>query len=137
MISIKREIFTFTKAQSSALASTVIDYAVRLLFDKIIGTDYITATFIGAFTGGVINCFVNYNFAFRGNGRKKWDVAWRYLFMWSGSIVWNTLGTAFFKETCHIKAYTSMLLTSFIVAICWNYMLQRVFVFKRKTNNEV
>ncbi len=132
MFSIKREIFTFTKAQGSALFATLVDYAVLLFLDKVCGWDYLLATFCGAVTGGVLNCFVNYNFAFRGNGRKKWDVAWRYLLMMCGSIILNTIGTGFFKEVVGIKVYYARPLTSLLVAICWNYMLQRTFVFKRR-----
>ncbi len=129
-LSLKKEIFTFSKAQCSAIFATCCDYAVRLLFDKALDFNYLAATFIGAVTGGIVNSFVNYNFAFRGNHARKIDVAWRYFVMWAGSILLNTAGTGFFKEFVGLKVYFSMLLTSFLVALCWNYMLQRSFVYK-------
>ncbi len=128
--SIKKEILTFFKAQGSAIFATGCDYAMRLFIDKLVGLNYLTATVIGGLTGAVVNCIVNYNFAFRGNSARKRDVALRYFLMWTGSIALNTLGTAFFKECVGLKAYFAMLLTSFLVAICWNYGLQRSFVFR-------
>ncbi len=129
-LSLKKELFTFTKAQTSAIFATACDYAVRLIVDKVVGMNYLVATAMGAVTGAVVNCVVNYNFAFRGNSARKRDVAWRYLFTWVGSIVLNTSGTAFFHEVVGLKAYFAMLLTSFLVAICWNYGLQRSFVYR-------
>ena len=138
---VKKELFTFSKAQGSALISTVCDYLMRLLLNIIIGFSYINATFFGALTGGFFNCCINYRFVFSGNDARKRDVAWRYLIIWTGSVVFNTAGTGFFKEVFGIKAYFSMLLTSAIVAICWNYMMQRLFVFRSKhiniNNNEL
>ncbi len=129
-LSLKKEIFTFTKAQTSAIFATVCDYAMRLLIDKGLGCNYLLATALGGVTGAIVNCIVNYNFAFRGNKARKRDVAMRYFLMWVGSIALNTLGTGFFKEIVGLKAYFAMLLTSFLVAICWNYGLQRSFVFR-------
>lgn len=138
---VKKELFTFSKAQGSALISTVCDYLMRFLLNIIIGFSYINATFFGALTGGFVNCCINYRFVFSGNDARKRDVAWRYLIIWTGSVVFNTAGTGFFKEVFGIKAYFSMLLTSAIVAICWNYMMQRLFVFRSKhiniNNNEL
>ncbi len=128
-LSIKKEIQTFFKAQGSAIFATACDYAMRLFLDKVVDFNYLTATFLGALTGGIVNCFVNYNFAFRNNGVHKKDVAARYFVIWAGSICLNTAGTGFFKEYVHIPAYFAMLLTSLLVAFFWNYLLQRSFVF--------
>lgn len=128
--SIKKEIFTFSKAQGSALFATGCDYAMRVFIDLIVNFDYLIATFLGAVTGGIVNCLVNYRFVFSDNDAKKRDVAWRYFVIWAGSIILNTAGTGFFKEVVGIKVYISMMLTSVLVAVLWNYMLQRSFVFR-------
>lgn len=129
-LSLKQEIFTFCKAQGSAVFATGCDYAVRLLVDKVFDHNYLYATVAGGLTGGIVNCLVNYDFAFRGNTARKIDVALRYFLMWAGSIALNTGGTGFFKEVVHIRVYTAMLITSFLVALFWNYALQRSFVYK-------
>ncbi len=128
--SLKKELFTFTKAQTSAIFATACDYAMRLLIDKVVGLNYLLATALGALTGALVNCIVNYNFTFRGNAARKRDVALRYAFTWTGSITLNTLGTAFFHEVLGVKAYLAMLITSLLVALLWNYSLQRSFVYQ-------
>ncbi len=128
----KKELFTFAKAQCSAFAATVADYMMRVMLDKIVNIPYLYATFFGAITGGIVNCCINYRFVFRNNDARKMDVAWRYLIIWSGSIFLNTAGTGFFKEVFGIKVYYSMLMTSALVGVLWNYMMQRLFVFRGK-----
>ena len=128
---LKKELFTFCKAQGSAAFATLCDYAMRVLLDKIININYVSATFLGAVTGGLVNCIINYRFVF-GTDRRKRDVAWRYMVIWAGSVLLNTAGTAFFKEVVGIKAYYAMMLTSLLVAIGWNYTMQRWFVFRKK-----
>ena len=133
---IKKEIFTFTKAQGSALVATLSDYLMRVFLNLIVGISYINATLCGALTGGIVNCCINYRFVFSGNDARKRDVAWRYFVIWTGSILLNTSGTAFFKEVMGVKVYFAMLMTSAIVAICWNYMMQRLFVFRGKKTDD-
>lgn len=129
---IKKEVTTFIKAQGSAIFATGCDYLMRLMLDKVIDINYVWATFLGAVFGGFVNCCINYRFVFGSGDRRKRDVAWRYLLIWCGSVLLNTAGTAFFKEVIHIRAYFAMLLTSALVAIGWNYTMQRCFVFKKK-----
>lgn len=130
--SITKEIFTFVKAQGSAGLATLCDYAARVFLDKIVDISYVSATFFGAIVGGIVNCIINYRFVFGDSDQRKRDVAWRYFIIWCGSILLNTAGTAFFKEVVGLKAYFAMMLTSALVAVGWNYTMQRLFVFKKK-----
>ena len=51
------------------------------------------ATFIGAVSGGMVNCAINYRWVFHAFGMKKKYIALRYMFVWGVSIALNTLGT--------------------------------------------
>lgn len=133
--SIVKEIQTFLKAQGSAILATACDYFMRVLLDKIIGIDYRLATFLGALTGGIVNCSVNYRWVFDGKDQRKRDIAFRYLVIWAGSVFLNTAGTTFFKEVVGMKAYFAMTFTSVLVAIGWNYGMQRFFVFRKKEHS--
>ena len=132
MANIGREITTFLKAQGAAGVATFADYMMRVFVDKILAIGYLHATFIGAVTGGVVNCIINYKWAFGDHDRSKKSVAWRYLVIWTGSILLNTGGTWFFKEIVGMKAYSAMMVTSLLVAVCWNYLMQLTFVFGKK-----
>ena len=133
MIDISHQIKTFLKAQGAAWVATYADYMMRIFLDKVLAVGYLHATFLGALTGGFVNCAINYKWAFKDNLRKKKSVAWRYLLVWSGSIFFNTAGTWFFKEIVGLKAYYAMVVASFLVAIFWNYLMQLTFVFGKES----
>lgn len=54
------EIVTFLKAQASSLLATAVDFGVTVLLANLFGIYYVYATFIGALSGGCVNCAVNY-----------------------------------------------------------------------------
>ena len=131
-----KEILTFLKAQTSAGIATGIDYGARIFFNKLIGVGYVGSTFLGALIGGIANCCINYRWVFKNGDKSKREVMWRYFVVWAGSIALNTMGTWFFKAIIGLRAYTAMILTSALVAILWNYMMQRSFVFGDKNNKK-
>ena len=87
MDSLRHQIWTFCKAQISAQAATIIDFAVSLFMAEVVGIWYLYSTFIGALSGGVFNCVVNYRWVFNAIGLKKKYVALKYFMVWTGSIL--------------------------------------------------
>ena len=130
MGNLKQTIMTFVKAQASAVTATAIDFAVTLLLGKLFGWWYVMATFLGAFSGGVSNCIINYQWVFHAKGQRKRSVAWRYMVVWSVSILLNTLGTYALTElTKGIDFIFIKAIVAVLVAFFWNYQMQRTFVF--------
>lgn len=98
---------------------------------------------IGAVCGGIVNCTINYRFTFRASGQSVKAVAVKYLMVWTGSLLLNMYGTTFaamglskwqwlinlgFKPDGIFAAAT--LTVSLIVSLCWNFLLQRGFVYR-------
>ena len=133
---IKNGIITFSKAQCSAWIATAIDFGVTLLLSKLCGLWYGYATFAGALSGGCANCVINYRWVFHAFGEKKKYVAIRYLIVWWISIVLNTVGTCQLTETLHIDFVIAKAIIAALVAVLWNYQMQRVFVFHANKNNK-
>ena len=94
------------------------------------------ATLIGAFTGGLVNCGINYRWVFHAFGLKKKYVALRYVFVWVGSIALNTFGTWRLTELAGINYVISKTIVAVLVAVLWNYQLQSKFVFKSKAASD-
>lgn len=136
MVDIKGSIITFSKAQCSAWVATAIDFGVTLLLSELCGLWYGYATFAGAFAGGCSNCFINYRWVFHAFGQKKKYVAIRYLIVWWVSIVLNTVGTCQLTETLRIDFVIAKAIVAALVAVLWNYQMQRVFVFHANRNNK-
>lgn len=130
MDNLKKAILTFGKAQFSAWFASAIDFLLTILLAKVCGLWYAYATFIGSLAGGIVNCIINYKWVFHANGAKKSSVAIKYFIVWTGSILLNTLGTYFLTELSGIDFIFVKAAVSFVVAVIWNYQLQRIFVFK-------
>lgn len=119
----------FTKAQCSAWVASAVDFGVTLLLANVLHVWYGHATLTGAIAGGIVNCSINYRWVFHAGGMKKKYVAMRYMFVWVGSIVLNTLGTCRLTELTGINYIISKAVVAVLVAVLWNYQMQRTFVF--------
>lgn len=126
---VKHELWVFCKAQLSAQLATVIDFAVSLLLATVCNLWYLYATFLGALSGGIANCALNYKWVFKAQGLKKRYVALKYLLVWCGSIALNTLGTYLLTEWSKQYFIYAKIVMAVFIALLWNYPLQRVFVY--------
>lgn len=130
MRSLKHTIITFCKAQLSAQIATVVDFTVTALLTELCGMWYLIATFLGALSGGVVNCIVNYHWVFKAQELKKQFVAIKYLFVWCGSILLNTAGTYVLTELSAQHYLISKVVVAVLVGFLWNYQMQRLFVYR-------
>ena len=79
----------FFRAQLSAQMATVVDFLVTILLSNVFDVYYVTATFVGAVYGGIVNCVINYRWTFKSHGKKKY-VAIKFLLVWVCSVLLNT-----------------------------------------------
>lgn len=127
---LRHEIWTFCKAQMTAQLASIVDFAVSLFLAEVCNIWYVTATFLGALSGGITNCVSNYKWVFENEGLKKRNVAYKYFLVWTGSILLNTGGTYLLTEISGQYFIYAKLLVSVMVGLLWNYQLQRFFVYK-------
>lgn len=132
MGSISSELTTFGKAQLTAQVATLTDFTLSYVLAEWCGLWYLCATFLGNVSGGVVNCAMNYRWVFNAEELKKGSVAWKYMIVWTGSIVLNTLGTYALTELSSQYFMFAKVVVAVFVAIFWNYQLQRLFVYKTK-----
>lgn len=135
------------KALCTAQAATIVDFVLTVLLSSGLGIYYVVATTIGAVSGGVTNCIMNYRWVFPGSNRKKYSIAWRYFLVWITSILLNVSGTYLLTEAlngneCMLSVmgkYSSQtyiiskVIVAVLVAICWNYQMQRIFVYRNQS----
>lgn len=133
MGNIRHELWTFSKAQLSAQLATLIDFAITIIFAELIGLWYVAATLLGAISGGVANCLINYQWVFDNTCLlNKKSVALRYSLVWCGSILFNTLGTYLLTELSGRHFILAKVVVAVIIGVFWNYRLQRFFVYNSK-----
>ena len=102
------------------------------------------SNFTGTVCGGIVNCTINYRWAFQAKGQSKLSVAIKYFIVWTGSISLNNLGTYLLTECWGKDDYFLLVkaAVSLFVGFFWNYLLQRFFVYRevhilrKKTKNE-
>ncbi|MCQ2223367.1 MAG: GtrA family protein [Bacteroidaceae bacterium] len=132
------------KAFLTAQVASVVDFVVTVFLSSLLGVYYVIATAIGAFMGGVTNCILNYRWVFPVTSSKKLHIALKYLLVWGMSILLNTYGTYLLTEflrdsDCVVtllgthadQVYiVSKVVVAILVAIGWNYQMQRLFVYR-------
>ena len=121
---------TFGKAETSASIASVVDFGMAIVMANVFHVWYAFASFLGALSGGIVNCCINYKWVFKSKGLKKKNVAFKYFVVWGISIALNTLGTFVFTELTGINFIYVKAAVAFLVAVLWNYQMQRLFVFK-------
>lgn len=137
-----KEILTFGKAETSAIVASAVDFSLAFILVQAVGTWYALASFFGALAGGIVNCYVNYQWVFDKQEQRKPYLVLKYFVVWSISILLNTSGTWFFTELSGVNFIIIKAIVAIIVVILWNYQMQRIFVFrnlrlrnKQKTNS--
>jgi len=137
--------FTWLRSSASSQVCGWIDMLCAFLAFSVLHLSPFLSTATGAFIGGVFNCIINYKFTFHAYG-VQWRVAFfKFAFVWTGSMLLNSYGTQavyYLVKDWHwlqeqmasvsdngtfVVARLSVALT---VSICWNFLLQRNFVFK-------
>ena len=143
MVSKKGGILMFLRAQISAQMATIADFLVTILLVKLFEVYYVYATLAGAVYGGIVNCVINYKWTFKSDG-KKIHVAVKFIIVWFCSIWLNTWGTYTLTESLgripwvrdtlsqHFGDFFIIpkIVVSIIVALFWNYNMQRYFVYR-------
>ena len=134
MKNIRREIWTFTKAEMSAFAASWVDFGMAILLTYSGPLSYGYANIIGVVSGGAVNFTLNSQYVFSKTGRAKQSLAVRYLLVWLGSMFLNGCGTNLLTWLVGGKSYFVFVkaLVALCVAFCFNYPLQRGWVFRKR-----
>lgn len=111
------------------MVASAVDFGLTLLLAEVVGLWYVLATFLGAVCGGVVNCCINYRWVFSARRKGKWSLLMRYAMVWGLSIVFNTLLVFLLTEWSSLSYILVKVVVACMVAVAWNYPMQRRFVF--------
>ncbi|MDE5969811.1 MAG: GtrA family protein [Muribaculaceae bacterium] len=136
--------FTLVRSSMSSQLCGWIDTITSFLVFSLFNLTAWLSTAIGAFVGGILNCIINYRFTFHAVG-VDWRIALtKFIFIWAGSLLLNSFGTQavyslvkgwpWFENVTGIGEdsifLASRLFVALTVSLCWNFLLQRHFVFR-------
>lgn len=128
---IKFFIISFLKYQTAALIATAIDFAVFFLLKDVFHIWYVYATAIGALMGAAANFILCRNWAFSAREKKLVTQIGKYIMVSLGSLLLNTVLVYVITELFFIHENYSRVLTAILVAVTYNFTLQKYFVFKK------
>ena len=122
---------TFTKAQLASILATAVDFLVYFFLYRTLGIWYLLSSATGTICGGITHFLVSRHWVFRA-GEGKWsNQAVRYVLVWAGNLVLNTSVLYLLTQwTGTAYATANKIGIAVAVAIFYNYVLQKRFVFK-------
>ena len=127
----------FFKANIASGVSTLFDYVVAMFAVYILQADPVMASLTGGVFGGVVNFLIGRYWAFNERQTSSYQQAYRYSIVWIGSLLLNACGTQLFIKYCLFQFIAAKTVTAVIVAMGYNFPLQKNFVFVKKINDEL
>ena len=121
---------TFLKANLSSSIASFFDYLVTIFLVSVFRVDVVIASTTGTVCGGVLNFLIGRNWVFEAKQRKVKQQAFRYGIVWTGNLLLNTGGMYLFTKILKVHYVVAKPFVSLIVGFCYNYTLQKRYVFK-------
>lgn len=122
---------TFLKANISSSIASFFDYLITIFLVSVFEINVVLASTTGTVCGGVTNFLIGRNWVFESKNRKVHQQALRYGLVWAGNLVLNTGGVYVFTHLLKVHYVVSKAFVSLIVGFCYNYNMQKKYVFKK------
>ena len=128
--------FTFFKANAASLISSFFDYLITIIAVQFFEMNVVLASVAGNIFGGIVNFSLGRRWVFSAQGSSRRLQAGKYILVWLGNIMLNTFGMYILTKTAlnYLVVKTGV---SLLVAVGYNYPLQKKFVFKTGTKYEI
>ncbi|WP_207432330.1 GtrA family protein [Sabulibacter ruber] len=121
---------TFLKAQTASAVATVVDFLVTIIAVEFFKSWYVTASLLGTVCGGVFHFALGRSWVFHSEDADVVPQAMRYFIIWLGSIFLNAAGVYVITHYSGTSYIISKVITSLLVGIGYNYLMQKKFVFR-------
>jgi putative flippase GtrA len=122
----------FVRSGLTSLLTTAFDFAVLTGCVELLHVNYVLATWLGTVVGSLSNFTINKHWAFKGSAVPLPHQLGRFVLVQAGSSGWNTLGVWLLTRYGGLQYQISKVIIAAVVAVAWNYPMNRVFVFARK-----
>ena len=124
---------TLGRHQLGSIIASFVDFGSMILCVEELGLSPVTGTAIGATLGAVTNFSLGRAWIFRRQTGHPAGQAVRYALVSAASAGWNALGEHVAHDLAHMQYILARALVAFLVSVCWNFPMQRGFVFREET----
>ncbi len=121
---------TFTKAQLISLLASAVDFGITWLLVALAGAPPVAGGATGTLCGGVTHFMVSRTWVFNAQEKKWTGQLNRYVLVWIGNLVLNVSGLWLLTRYIGLNYLIAKIITAILVAVLYNYQLQKRFVFK-------
>jgi len=120
---------TFFKAQAALILGSIADFLITIILVEIFKCWYIIANLIGNICGNLSQFIISRNWAFKAGDGKISSQFFRFILVWLGNLLLSAAGVFFFTRYIHLNYIISKTITSVLLGLTYNYLLQKEFVF--------
>lgn len=121
---------TLIRSQLCAFAATMVDWTTTFVLVESVLLGPGAASVVGNVIGGGVNFLLNRHWTFEAAKRPALGQAVRYLLVWAGYIGLGYAAIIIGTEWMHIHYMVVKVVSSILLGIGYNFMMQRHFVFK-------
>ncbi len=131
-----RSMLTFSKAQLVSLVASGVDFMVTWLLVQslgvhaAIGNAKVACSATGSICGGFTHFTISRTWVFSAQERKWTAQLPRYILVWIGNLILNVSGFYLLTHYTTINYLLAKIIVSIGVAVFYNYVLQKRYVFK-------
>lgn len=121
---------TFIKVNAASLSASCCDYLVTIILVNFIKIDPLAGGISGTVAGGIVSFLMGRYWVFKDNKAAISLHGKRYLIVWVGNLMLNSFLLYLFIKIFKIQYLIAKIITSILVAMLYNYHLQKRYVFK-------
>ena len=124
------EMRAFLKTNMASLIASLFDYCITIAAVTLFEMSALKASVAGITSGAVLNFLMGRYWVFMQKEESSYGQALRYFQVWCGNLILNTAGLYIL---IHLGVYyiIAKIIISVLVAVGFNYPLQRKYVFKQ------
>lgn len=122
---------TFIKVQAASIMGSLADFFITIILVEFFHSWYILANFIGNICGGSLQFILCRNWAFRAGQGKIPFQAFKFALVFIGNLLLSAAGVFLITHNLGINYIISKTITSVLLGVSYNYILQKKFVFAR------
>ncbi len=121
---------TFLKVQAASILGSAADYLTTIILVEIFNCWYLIANFAGNICGGAAQFLLCRNWAFGGGNSKVQIQIMKFVIVFAGNLLLSAAGIYFFTHCLRINYLVSKTITSVLLGVSYNYIMQKKFVFR-------
>ena len=123
--------YTFLKVNISSILASLGDYCITVAAVVLFKMPVMAAAITGTTGGAALNFLMGRYWVFMRRQGSSYAQAWRYMQVWFGNLFLNTAGVYVLAQLGGMHYLLAKIAVSILVAVCYNYPLQKNYVFKQ------